>query len=150
MKYDENDNFYIIQKISDCFVYILLKNNEVVYVGQTSVGLSRPYSHNDKDFDSIGIFYCDKDKLDLVEDNFIKKYAPKYNKQVNYNCNYSLNKVRTLIRENTDIKNFNLVDFKKIAKSLEIKTHKYFTTTVISIEDYDKILNYIKNGNYTK
>lgn len=68
-------------------IYFLIKNNEVVYVGQTTQNLIRPFSHKDKDFDTVKIIYQaeDKELLNKNEEFYIKKYSPKYNKTFNSN-----------------------------------------------------------------
>lgn len=63
----------------------MISKNNVVYVGQTQHGISRPLSHNDKVFDEIKILYCNINDLDILEDFYIEKYKPKYNKSRNYN-----------------------------------------------------------------
>lgn len=61
-------------------VYFLLQDGEVVYVGKTTTGLARPYSHFDKEYSEIRVLPCERDNLAEVEDFYICKYKPKYNK----------------------------------------------------------------------
>lgn len=73
------------------FIYYLLKNDEVVYVGQTRQGLLRPFCHiRDKDFDEVKIIECKKEELDSKEAEAISKYTPKYNKTMidDYSIDY--------------------------------------------------------------
>ena len=81
MKFEEQDaifyNFNKMPKIG--FVYFLIKNKEVVYVGKTTQGIVRPLSHKDKDFDSFYMIKCDYEELGEKEMEMIFKYKPKYN-----------------------------------------------------------------------
>lgn len=74
---------------SKIFVYFLIQDEEVVYVGQTTKGIIRPISHlNDKIFNSIRIMYCETKNLGKLEHEYILKYNPLYNKTKNiYNRN---------------------------------------------------------------
>ena len=81
VKFEENECFrFDVPKISNSLVYFLLYNEEVVYVGQTVQGLVRPLSHKDKVFDSVAVISVPEDLLTAVEDYYISKYIPKYNK----------------------------------------------------------------------
>lgn len=144
MKFEEIGNVVSIPKLENVFVYFLLKNNYVVYVGQTKNGILRPLSHRDKDYDEIKIIYCKDNELDTLEDKYIKKYLPKYNKSKNNNVNYSLNKSRNEIRKIFNTKLFCLPDLKKIINKLNIEIYFTNTTPYISINDFDKIIEYIK------
>lgn len=99
MEFEENDIAITIPRYQDVFIYFLIKNNIVVYVGQTKRGVARPFSHKDKEFDSIKLIYCKEEELDILEDKYITKYNPKYNKTVNNATNYSLHRARNKIRE---------------------------------------------------
>lgn len=67
-------------------IYFLYKNGKVVYVGQSSAGLSRLEHHRQrkghkKDFDSFSYIFCEKEKLDETEAFYISQFKPKYNKR---------------------------------------------------------------------
>lgn len=119
MKFKEQNAIEIKQYKS--FVYFLISENEVVYVGQTKDGLHRPLSHKDKDFDEIQIILFDEEKLDEAEDRFIKKYEPKYNRRKNCAMNFSLESVKREIRRVFNIPDFSLRDLRKILKKLSIE-----------------------------
>lgn len=71
-------------------IYYLIKDGEVVYVGKTKKGLSRPMAHQgDKEFDSISVQPCSEYSLDRLESKAIRKYVPLYNKDVGA-CNHPL------------------------------------------------------------
>lgn len=61
------------------YIYFLMDKDEVVYVGQTRFGISRPLSHTDKEFDSFYMKKCRLSVLDKRETQMILKYQPKYN-----------------------------------------------------------------------
>jgi hypothetical protein len=61
-------------------IYFLIKNDEIVYVGQCVNGNSRIYTHaRDKDFDSFAYIECVDYDPNLLEAMYIVKYNPKYN-----------------------------------------------------------------------
>ena len=144
MVFNESGEFITFSRSDNCFIYFLLNGNNVVYVGQTSMGISRPFSHHDKEYDSIKALPCPKDELDTVEDFYIAKYKPKYNKSRNYNTIFSLKKTKSLIRKyyNPD---FNLWDLRKILSRLNIIPFRddYTQSEYITLEQYRKIEEYI-------
>ena len=80
MEFQEFDkNLIIIDNEIKNFVYFLLKNNQVVYVGKTTTGFFRPFSHRDKIFDTMIALPCSSEDLDKLEVQYIKKYKPMYN-----------------------------------------------------------------------
>lgn len=63
-----------------CCIYFLIKKDEIVYVGQTTKGISRVYAHlGDKDFDSYAILGCKEDELNDLEAYYIVEFNPCYN-----------------------------------------------------------------------
>ena len=63
-------------------VYILFKQDEVVYVGQSINPYNRIGQHTkDKDFDHFRVMSCLKSRMTYWEDVLIWKYDPKYNVQ---------------------------------------------------------------------
>lgn len=85
MKFEEDTKINILK--DDLFgkmIYFLIKNDEVVYVGQSINGIKRPIHHYDKDFDYFTFVNVrDRNKLDELENYYITKYEPKYNKTLN-------------------------------------------------------------------
>lgn len=61
------------------FIYFLIGIDEVVYVGQTRIGLSRPMQHhNVKGFNKIGIIDCKPEHLnktvaELIQNKLVVK-----------------------------------------------------------------------------
>lgn len=146
MKFEETGNIITIHDTNKCFVYFLLDNGEVVYVGQTTNGLSRPFSHYDKEFDTVKAMPCPFDMLDWEEDKYIAKYKPKYNKCRNYNVVYSLQRVKKMVRNDYNLPKFNLVALKKIIKALGITpfVDEYTSGACITADDLYKVLKYIE------
>jgi hypothetical protein len=63
-----------------CHVYFLLKDEVVVYVGQSSNVSSRIKAHKaDKDFDTFKVLECEEHELNATEALLIKAFIPKYN-----------------------------------------------------------------------
>lgn len=63
-------------------IYFLLKDKEIVYVGQ-SIDIDRrikDHSYNGKDFDSFEYIECDKSDLTRLETLYIVKFQPMLNK----------------------------------------------------------------------
>ena len=59
MKFEEG-SYIDLTDIPKCFIYFLIDNEEVVYVGQTTKGLSRvEVHHKDKLFDRVYAILCD-------------------------------------------------------------------------------------------
>lgn len=70
----------------ETFIYFLLKNKKIVYVGQTTNGIERINQHlldYKKDFDDYKILKCEESELDELENKYIIKYNPKYNSYIN-------------------------------------------------------------------
>jgi hypothetical protein len=78
----------VIQELANqkyYFIYFLLKNNRVVYVGQSNNNvLGRISSHlKDKEFDEVYYkSFSVENVMDEYEKKFIMKYRPKFNKEV--------------------------------------------------------------------
>lgn len=83
MKFLEKDSISI-PRLPNSFVYFLLDDEEVVYVGKTKNGIVRPLSHFDKKFTDIKIIPVPEEKLSHEEEYYISKYSPKYNKVMKY------------------------------------------------------------------
>lgn len=149
MKFEESE-YMDLTDTPTIFIYFLISDDEVVYVGQTRRGLSRVYSHvYDKQFTKIYIIECDETELDYWEDFYIFKYKPKYNKRPNFKCNFSIAKLVHKI--NSTYKN-GVFDYKvtktkvkKMITELNIVPREYENELYISIEDYIKITDCIED-----
>lgn len=98
---------------SDVFVYFLLYEEDVVYVGQTTAGIQRPLNHiKDKNFNKIKIIYCSIEELGELEQKFIIKYNPIYNK------------AKHLMQRNRDINTIYKTVEKEVIVEVELKNDK--------------------------
>lgn len=150
--YEPNKSVITIPKYEKCFIYFLLKENEVVYVGQTTQGIIRPFAHKDKDFDEVKIIYCEPSELDITEDSYIQKYKPLYNKQNNYAVRWGLLRVRNCIRLKF-YPDYTIPKLKKLMKQLNIQPLKdcYNGKLTITFDEYKQIMEHLKgveNGRY--
>lgn len=145
MKFEEEGNYITIPNRNNSLVYFLLHGGEVVYVGKSNIGIARPLMHKDKQFDTIKILFCDNSELDLIEDYYICKYKPKYNKSRNYGVIFSLVRVKKLIRDYYK-PDFNLWELKKILNELNIVpfNDEYTGSVYITVDEYHKVEQYIK------
>ena len=144
-KFEEGDIAITVPSFNKCFIYFLIKDEVVVYVGQTQKGLIRPFAHQyDKEYDEIKIIYCEQKELDMLEDKYIKKYQPIYNKTVNLAMNYSLHRARDKIRKMFNNNCFYLPELKKIIKKLNINIYQNNGISYITIDDFEKIIKHIK------
>lgn len=143
---EDNKKIITIKNINESFIYFLIKDENVVYVGQTKNGLFRPFSHHDKDFDTVKIILCESNELDIVEDLYIKKYKPVYNKQNNYKINFNLSRIRNIIRKKYNNQKFSIRTLKKILFTLNITINENYYTkkSTISFENYVKVMEYMK------
>ncbi len=63
-------------------IYLLKRNEEVVYVGQSINVYTRIKEHEKtKDFNSFEVLFCDRENLNSVEAFYILKYNPLLNKE---------------------------------------------------------------------
>ena len=145
MKFEEKNTINIPMKY-ETFIYFLIQNNVVVYVGQTKNNLGRPLSHRkEKKFNRIEIMPCDINDLDYIENYFIIKYQPKYNTRIN--DGYKLITARDRIRKYCN-NNINIPKVRKIMKLLGINTVKVGNNDYILNEDIMRIIYYIKENGY--
>lgn len=147
MQFDE-PNSIKIEQYKLIFIYFLLDNNEVVYVGQTTQGLSRPFSHHrDKTFNEIRLIYCKADQLDELENKYILKYNPKYNKIINCTNIVSVSKLRSTVRSlffKHDC--FNAITKKRlntIFHKLNITPFGFNDRLYIQKYEFDKVIEFV-------
>lgn len=150
MKFEESGTESIDLSHS-CLVYFLIENDEVVYVGKTKRGLLRPLSHVDKYFNRLEVLECIEEVVDMLENKFIAKYLPKYNKSLNTSYAYSLIRCRNEVRKNTNLKSYTLRHLRKDLKSLgiEINSNEFNVNGYITIHDLGMLveeLQYLEEG----
>lgn len=96
MKFEEKDSIHI-PAVEKCFIYFLLDNGDVVYVGQSKNRYSyeRPFNHTkDKKFTDVRIIFCEANNIDELEGYYINKYSPIYNRKMNQVYLTSFRKIR--------------------------------------------------------
>lgn len=148
MKFNEN-KYIEIPYVSEVLVYLLVdKDNEVVYVGKTESGLFRPYKHKkDKEFYKVMVIPCEPEKLDETEDYFIMKYKPKYNKIVNTNEHYGINKAKAMLTEILGYKPTRpFIDKLLIKNGLWYESGDEIGYVSINRKDFEIICESLKNG----
>ena len=137
----EELNIEYVEKVVDPLIYFLIDvNNEVVYVGKTLHGYSRPFAHiNDKVFEKIAVLKCNESELDYLEDKFIMKYQPKYNKQVSVCSRKSAAQIRQLFTNLSLIRGLKIDSLVSILSCVDIKCTYFKQSLYISIEDFNKL-----------
>jgi hypothetical protein len=88
MNADALDKEYIISNsvpaLPLCGIYFLIKDNEIVYVGQ-SIHIPRrlkTHKRDQKSFDKVFFVECKRKELDCLERKYIRKFVPKLNKRL--------------------------------------------------------------------
>lgn len=137
-------------------VYFLLKNNKIVYVGQTKRGFFNRISFHlksNKEFDNFTFLPIIEDELDFWENMYIVKFHPKYNKSLNPNIAYlTIKECSKRLYKEYNLKTYNKCILEAI-KYLKIPMIKCVDGKERFFEYYiSSISNYIeerkdKNGN---
>ena len=117
-------------------VYLLMKDNEVVYVGQTKSGLLRIMQHQNKDFNKYSFIETNLEDLDYFEDLYIMKYQPKYNRFYSY-YRTSIKSCYNLLKNNVkrEINLYQLIEYIK-KQGIEIKKFKGIDTITKKESEY--------------
>ena len=120
-------------------VYFLINGSEIVYVGKTTMGISRVLSHcGTKEFDSYFTIDCDHEKLDETESNYIYKFEPRYNISLPENTKFiSRNKLKKQYR----------VDGHAMRKVMALYSVKPTSLDCYSRDEIDKALTMAKADN---
>lgn len=73
-------------KVKGNFVYRLIHNNEIIYIGKsTQINVRLTYHLRDKDFDTVEVIQFDNEvDMCISEIYFINKYKPRLNKEFIY------------------------------------------------------------------
>jgi hypothetical protein len=152
MKFEEkNATLHKVKKYKQLdhgYIYFLMQGREVVYVGQTRVGISRPLTHTDKEFDSFYMKKCALKFLDKKEREMILKYRPKYNNGYNNDKTYI---GRTKLCDELEKNGIRIrtVFLDRAIKELGIKEIGFGFHRSIAVSDKNKVIKYIKE-NYKK
>ena len=134
-----NDNSF-------CFVYFLLKDDKVVYVGKTINGLFRIREHSvDKEFDSFCMLKVDKNKLLDIEADNIFKYKPIYNRTIGQGYYFDRKKKVFYSKNSKVAKEKN--ELKKLLSSINKDGIKKTVTIMESGFVYESISDFAKSIN---
>lgn len=115
-------------------VYLLINNDEVIYVGQTQNGLKRIMQHNDKDFNKYAFIETPPEELNYYEDLYIMKYQPKYNNLYN-SLRISVNSCYNKLKYNIK-KEMNIHQFKEYIIKNDIKIEKFKNYSIIKKDEF--------------
>ena len=120
-----------VEKEKPC-VYFLIKNNEIVYVGQTVKLHNRLQQHKlDKDFDSYFFLECKKEELLALERKYIFEFLPVLNGKLPvYLKNFFTKSEVTTIKneEYRKILEENNIPFEIFGRQTQVE-NKYFEKT---------------------
>lgn len=135
----------VSSEFAKSFVYFLLQGDEVVYVGQTKKGLSRPFSHDDKVYDKVKIIECKEEELTLLESSYIAKYAPMYNQTVGSSTLYSMCTARNKLRQLTEYRNLTIPQLRRVLSDWDIIPVKVGDKEYLHIEDLQKVVKIMED-----
>ncbi len=126
------------------FVYFLLNDiNEVLYVGQTTQGMSRVYQHKqNKKWSRVYIIICEEKDLNRTESFYINKYEPIYNSAGL--CGHRIKVCdinKQLHIDFPTICDFTPEDIHKMLYAKHIKTYYIEDIEYILYKDYDQIFD---------
>ena len=130
-------------------IYFLLDGEDVVYVGQSVKGLQKIYHHPSKVYDSIKVMPIKGEcihLMDEIEDGFIMKYKPKYNRRRNPYFTYTLRKVKEELIDmgyETDMR-----EIKRglMALNIEPEADPFSNRVVITQYDFWDLIEWYKKG----
>lgn len=129
----------------ETFVYFLLKNKKIVYVGQTTNGLNRIKQHLldcNKDFDDFKILKCDESELEELESNYIIKYNPIYNKHLN-SFKVKFNYIERKLKQEIGFNPYSIKFLKEIIHFSPVKKELFKNEEIILKSDADKIVEFL-------
>lgn len=142
--YLEENNLHDVTDIPTSFIYFLTdEDDEVVYVGKTSNGMSRIQTHKKegvKQFSKVYALLCEEEELDELEKFYIQKYRPIYNSLGIYNNRVKLIDIGTkLIEELKLTRNFSSKQLHDIVYSNFIQVYYIQDVEYVTIEGYLQI-----------
>lgn len=141
MKLDYNHIYSNSLSIKDPvlpIIYFLIKDGSIVYVGQSTRGISRVFQHGKKDFDRYYYFDCDTKQLSECEAMYIAKFKPLHNKRLPTNSLWASKKetidaLRNKYegREGIGCRAMRIIDFLKIP-TVTMGPSKYYSMPFIN------------------
>lgn len=139
-----------VEEPNECLIYFLLDHGEVVYVGQTRVGVSRVTQHTDKQHDEAYVMPCSRSDLDLLENVYIWKYMPKYNKQPNNVESVSIARMKRALKDAMsaagDNRYVTVLNIKRAIKLLGVETRTLNGVVYVDASDVEPIIDCVMRG----
>ena len=127
-----------------CGIYFLLKNKEVVYVGQTTNFHQRIGAHKEKDYDSYCFVKVEQNELDKAEIENIMLYKPIYNKQLNSEM-ISLESIKNRLKKlKVESKKHNKRNIMNLIKNNDIEFFYFDSLIYIRNTDFDFLYMLVK------
>lgn len=82
MKFEETGNVLTLDKTSKHFIYFLLQNGSVIFIGKVQKDFSEIYKHDNENYDAIKVLPCPAELLEIEEARLIEKYKPINNREI--------------------------------------------------------------------
>jgi hypothetical protein len=118
-------------------VYFLIQDSEIVYVGQSTNVMTRLLQHKNKEWNGWFCVECDMEELTCLEDHYILKFLPKYNKTI-----FSTDKIPgyTPFKNIKKVYSQSFQTFRKEVKKNHIDCKKINGKTYYCLEDFKKTI----------
>lgn len=144
-----------VDELNSFCVYALWKDNEIVYIGQSTQLKFRINAHTKtKSFDEYSYFECESEaEMKAIESSLIIELQPKYNKLIGEGYE-SLNRFRKRIRSISEEHKYNpkyyVRNLKKKLLETDVELVEFKGTLAIASSDIPKALNYVLEGDYVE
>lgn len=124
-------------------VYFLLKQNKVIYVGQSKSLKNRLMAHSDKDFDDMSFICVPEHSLNDVEAFYIVKFNPELNRAIpSSNLYVGTGKVRSMMIEILDSTAVKMINDVEVAYETKKGLNpKYKQKTYIKSTDSETLIS---------
>ncbi len=144
------ENAIPLEKVDEAILYALIKDGEIVYIGQTRRGITRILSHmKNKDFDSYAVmdmaffdededFYWDE-MLEYFEEELIILLNPKLNRTIKGYVYISVAKIQSIY-------NMSYWGVIKMLKNSDIKRYIFNSKVYYHVEDVERLIYEIRYG----
>jgi hypothetical protein len=131
-------------KVNEAIIYALIKDGEIIYIGQTTRGLVRILAHvKNKDFDSyatmdMGFFGIDEDfywsdVIEIYEEELIVRLNPKLNRSIKGYMFMSLSQIQKAYE-------MTYWSVTKMINASDIKRYIFNSNVYYYFDDVDKLV----------
>lgn len=137
-----------IPNADNYYLYFLIENDSIVYVGKTNSVEGRLYDHRrSKKFDSYSVFKCENEEDAINKEALsIMEYQPKYNVALNDGFK-SINVIKKTLKQlGADDYQHDKRNIKHVISGLGVKTYFFKANTFILDSDANKVINFILGG----